>query len=114
MLTVETNQYIYLFNKKLSHTVQTPITIKQLAQELLTYKPNDYKAINAARFRMITEIYVDILKEFVLNSNLASSTKSLKNYVVQLIDQQPNEYKEINCAYLHVKYELIGQPAHTN
>lgn len=84
--------------------------IKNIAQQFLAQSPNDYKEITAACFQKTTDFYINQLKEFVLFNNLHETTESIKQYTEQLINQSPQEYKEINYAYLHVKYELIGQP----
>lgn len=110
MTTYKVHQYNNLFNEALSknYTVATPVTIRNIAKELLSDTPSDYKEITTACFQIITEHYINLLRAFVLNNN--QTAENLKKHVVQLIDQSPKEYKEINYAYLHVKYELIGQP----
>lgn len=105
-------QYKQLMNEVIS-TYQIEAnanTIKNTTQQLLAQSPNDYKEITAACFQKTTDFYINQLKEFILFNNLHDASESIKKYAEQLINQSPQEYKEINYAYLHVKYELIGQP----
>ncbi|WP_339215814.1 hypothetical protein [Solibacillus sp. FSL W8-0372] len=105
-------QYKQLINEVIS-TYQTEVNanaIKNIAQQFIAQSPNDYKEITAACFQKTTDFYINQLKEFILFNNLHEASESIRKYADQLINQSPEEYKEINYAYLHVKYELIGQP----